>query len=266
MKNRMREEKEALGRSVWVRFAILFAVLILVVPAYQKASADEPEFTTDFRLEDCYFRTIGSNAYFTLKPGYRLILEGEEEGEQIIVEITVLREKENIYLDGIGRIKTRVIEEREWVDEELVEVSRNFFALCKQTDAVYYFGEDVDIFEYDDEGNLIEITHDGAWRAGVDGALPGLMMPGTFLLGSRYYQEIAPDVALDRGENIATGLTVLTDAGEFHDCVEVLETTPLEPGEESTKIYCPGIGLVVDDALQLTEYDRVSAHYHNDHD
>ena len=35
------------------------------------------------------------------------------------------------------------------------------------------------------------VSHEGAWRAGVDGAQPGLIMPGTFLLGSRYFQEIA---------------------------------------------------------------------------
>ena len=33
--------------------------------------------------------------------------------------------------------------------------------------------------------------------------------------------------------------------------MEVTETTPLEPGEESFKTYCPGIGLVRDDDLEL---------------
>ena len=51
--------------------------------------------------------------------------------------------------------------------------------------------------------------------AGIDGAKPGIVMPGSFLLGSRYYQEIAPDVAMDRAENIGVGLTVeMTQADE----------------------------------------------------
>jgi hypothetical protein len=37
----------------------------------------------------------------------------------------------------------------------------------------------------------------------------------------------------------------------FRNCVEVTETTPLEPGEESFKTYCPGVGLVRDDDLEL---------------
>ena len=47
------------------------------------------------------------------------------------------------------------------------------------------------------------------------------------------------------------GFKVEVPAGEFGGCVEVTETTPLEPGEESFKTYCPGIGLVRDDDLEL---------------
>jgi hypothetical protein len=35
---------------------------------------------------------------------------------------------------------------------------------------------------------------------GSDNARAGIIMPGTPLLGSRYYQEIAPEVALDKAE------------------------------------------------------------------
>ena len=97
------------------------------------------------------------------------------------------------------------------------------------------------------------VSHDGAWLAGVDGALPGIVMPGTFLLGSRYFQEVAPGVALDRAEHTAEGLVVETEAGEFEGCVEIIETSPLEPGAESRKLYCPGVGLVMDDDLLLVE-------------
>jgi hypothetical protein len=114
---------------------------------------------------------------------------------------------------------------------------------------VVYFGEDVDFYE---DGEIV--GHEGSWRAGVAGAAPGLIMPGTFLLGSRYYQEVAPGVAEDRAEHVAMGLDVEVEAGDFTHCVEVLETTPLEPGAESEKTYCPGVGLVVDGDLELVEF------------
>ena len=48
---------------------------------------------------------------------------------------------------GLGTVVTRIIAETEWVDGELVEESENYFARCEETDAVYYFGEDVTIYE-----------------------------------------------------------------------------------------------------------------------
>jgi hypothetical protein len=217
------------------------------------AQNEEPQFTSEFRLEDCNFKAQGENPYFILKPDYQLVLEGEDNGETIRLVISVLPETEKIILPDIGVVKARVVEEREWVDDTLVEVSRNFFALCDKTNDVFYFGEDVDICEEGlvQVGNRFlcdgeEPSHDGAWRAGVADAKPGIIMPGTFLLGARYFQEQA-SVAMDRAEHVEMGLTVMTEAGTFNGCVKVLETTPLQPGSESEKIYCPGIGLVEDE-------------------
>lgn len=217
------------------------------------ASAQEPPFTDDFRIEDCEFETEGRNAWFSLIPGDQLVLSGEDDGEELVVQITVLSQKRKIDLVTESgkklRVKTRVVEEREWEDDELIEVSRNYFAICDQTGDAFYFGESVDIYE---DGEIV--SHDGAWLAGVNGARPGIIMPGRYLLGARYFQEIAPG-AMDRGEHTAMGLTVTTPAGTFHDCVEVIETSPLEPGHESLKRYCPGIGLVQDNEAMLEEYD-----------
>jgi hypothetical protein len=184
--------------------------------------------------------------FFVLETGYWLRFEGEDREGFVELTITVLRDTELV--DGV---KTRVVEEREFVDGELVEVSRNFFAICAQTGSAVYFGEDVDNYE-----NGIVVNHDGAWRAGVAGARAGVLMPGLFLLGSRYFQELAPGVALDRGCNAAMDLTESTPAGTFPGCVEVRETSPLEPGEVSTKAYCPGIGMVRDDTLRLVDWSE----------
>ena len=246
---------------VTISLAIIFTFTMFgLYGGIAMAQNEEPPYRTDFQLENCEFLTTGSNRYFNLEPGYELVLEGEEDGETIRVVITVLDETESIFLPDIGEIQTRVVEEREWVDDELIEVSRNLFARCAGTNNIFYFGEDVDIcedgLEPDNGGYLCdgeEPDHEGAWRAGVDDAMPGLIMPGLFIVGDRYFQEIAPGVAMDRAENVAIGLIVTTPAGTFEECVKVLETTPLEPGEESEKIYCPEVGLVVDDEVELVE-------------
>ena len=227
----------------------ILAAALLAGPA----RSQEPPFTTDFRIEDCELEADGRNAYFSLIPGDQLVLTGEDDGEELIVQITVLQQKRTItFTTEKGkrlRVKARVVEEREWVDDELVEVSRNYFARCDQTGDIFYFGEAVDIYE---DGEIV--SHDGAWLAGVNGAQPGVIMPGSYMLGARYFQERAPG-AMDRGENTAMGLTVATPAGTFHDCVEVIEASPLEPGHESLKRYCPGIGLVQDNDAVLEEFD-----------
>ena len=143
-------------------------------------------FTRDFRLEDCDFQTTGDNPFFPLQPGLTTFLAGEDEGERLQLRIKVLHQT-----TVVGGVRTRIVEEREHVDGELVEISRNYFAHCRQNGSVFYFGEAVDIYE---DGEIV--AHEGAWRHGENGARAGVIMPGLPLIGARYFQEIAPEVAL----------------------------------------------------------------------
>jgi len=184
--------------------------------------------------------TTGSNPYFILEPGFRLVLEG---GTEVLV-ITVL--DEIIEVDGI---QTRVVEERESKDGELTEISRNFFAICEQTNDVYYFGEEVDMYR---GGELS--SHSGAWRSGEGDAKYGLIMPGAPRVGMKYYQELAPGVAMDRAEIISLDETFSTPAGEFTNSLRTKEGSALNPLEMEFKTYAPGIGLIQDEKLLLTEH------------
>jgi hypothetical protein len=40
--------------------------------------------------------------------------------------------------------------------------------------------------------------------------------------------------------------------------VQVIETTPLEPGSESEKVYCPEVGLVMDGEIGLVKYGFIN--------
>ncbi len=179
---------------------------------------------------------------------------------------TVLCKGKTINLDG-RRIKTRVLEERamEWDEDEeewvTVEISLNWFAICKQTGDVYYFGEWSRDCEdgFDENDECEDEDNEGSWEAGVDDAMPGIMMPGTFLLGAKYFQEIAEESdAMDRGENAAMGLTAPDPYGgpDFEGCVMVYDTNPVEGecGTDDAKTYCPGVGLVQDQDMELVEY------------
>jgi hypothetical protein len=106
----------------------------------------------------------------------------------------------------------------------------------------------VDIYE---KGKIVK--HEGAWISGDKGAKFGLAMPGLPLLRARYYQEVAPGVAMDRAEIVSLSDTLKQPAGNFSNCLKIEETTPLEAGTEY-KYYAPGIGLVQDDKLKLVKY------------
>ena len=240
-------DSKALSHSGRLGAALLGGVIMAIAwGAVGAADCSKGEFTQDFRTADCTFVSTGRMPFFVLEPGYWLELEGEQRDGFHEVTITVLGDTELV-----NGVTTRVVEERERVDGELEEVSRNFFALCRETGSFFYFGESVDIYE---DGEIV--SHEGEWRAGTAGAKAGIIMPGAFLLGSRYYQELAPRVAQDRACNAAIGLNSATPAGTFSGCVEVLETSPLEPGSKSRKRYCPGIGLVQDDALKLADWSE----------
>ena len=232
------------------------AAMLLMLLTGLAAHGAEPVFTDNFPLRSCWFTPHDGNPYFPLKPGRQLyynnarcVAKGEcDELEELW--ITTEPQIRRIVI-GSGKerrqVLARVIEERETEGGELKEISRNFFSMCAPARDVYYFGEEVDIYE---DGEVV--SHDGAWLAGKNGALPGIVMPDSaFLIGTRYFQERAEGVALDKAEHVETGVQLSLPAGTFKECIKTVETTSLEPGSESIKFYCPGVGLVIDNELEL---------------
>ena len=218
--------------------------------------APESDFLTDlsweqeFGISSCELAPTGRNDYFILEPGFRLTLEGGNEK----VAVTVLDETKTITgvvdeTEESTTVTTRVVEEREWKDDELIEVSRNFFAICPDTKDVFYFGEEVDDYK---DGQVT--SHGGAWLAGENGARAGLIMSGDPKVGMKYYQEVAPDVALDRAEVVSLDETLDTPAGEFSNSLKTQEGTALNPNEKEFKTYAPGIGLSQEESLLLVDY------------
>jgi hypothetical protein len=210
------------------------AIFAFSTPSAQGMGADS--WQKEFAIAKCNVVTTGRNDYFVLEPGFQLVLEGG--GTRL--QITVLNETKTI--DGVV---TRVVEEREWKKGELHEVARNYFAMCEQTKDVFYFGEDVDYYE---NGKVVK--HDGTWHAG-SGNKAGLLMPGMPHVNMKYYQELAPGVAMDRAEIVSLTETCKTPAGTFSKCMKVKEGSAIDLLATEYKYHAPGIGLVRDEDLLL---------------
>jgi len=210
---------------------LLMAVLAVCAFVYTSHAASAP-WTEDFGIDKADLVPTGSNPYFILEPGHQLYFKGKK-GD---LTITVLDETKTI-----NGVETRVVEERETEDGTVSEVSRNYFAISKTNNSVFYFGED----------------QGGAWHAGENGAKAGLIMPGLVLLGGRHYQEIAPKVAMDRAEIVSMSETLQVPAGKFDNVLKIEETTPLEPFSKEYKYYARGIGLLRDGDMELVRYGFV---------
>ncbi len=218
----------------------LFFIFIFSQISNDTVTAGKSKEWEKISTKGCTFKTTGKNKYFILEPGFQIVLKDEKEK----VTITVLNKTKKI-----GNVLTRVVEEREEKRGKIKEVSRNYFAICKETGDVFYFGEDVDIYK---KGKIVK--HKGAWSAADKGCKPGVIIPGKISKGKKYYQEIAPGKAMDRGEILSINETLKTPAGTFRNCIKILDTSALKPKEKDYKIYAPGIGMIQDEDLLLVKY------------
>ena len=196
----------------------------------------------NFHPDKANLGPTGVNPYFRLEPGYRMYYRFDSDTDTV----TVLPKTKLI-----DNVEARVVEDRESKKGKLTELTHDYFAIDRTTNDVYYFGEDVD--EYKD-GKVV--GHGGSWLSGVKGAHFGLMMPGKIEVGQRFYEELAPGVGQDRAEVISKSGHVTTPYGTFDDCVEIRETSPLEPGSSETKFYVRGIGLVKDPEFPLVKVTK----------
>ena len=204
----------------------------------ESAKSKQSGWRETFPVDKADLAPTGTNLYLPIQPGK--VLKLAHGNDRLTVSILL----DTKTVDGVT---TGVLEEREEKNGQLIEVSRNFFATDRNTGDVYYFGEDVDNYK---NGKII--NHESAWRAGEKGARFGLMIPGKPKVGDKFYQEIAPKVALDRVEVVSVDQTVRTPAGTFHHCVHLRETTPLE-ADVSHKYYAPHVGMIKDDEFELAE-------------
>jgi len=174
------------------------------------------------------------NPYFPLSPGTKLIYRGETEGTPTRNVTIVTSETKEI----LG-ITTTVVHDLAYEEGVLIEDTFDWYAQDKDGN-VWYFGEDTK--ELDEEGNVI--STEGSWEAGVDGALPGIIMLADPQVGDTYAQENFPGEAEDMAEVIGFEDNFCVKYGCFDNVLVTKDWNPLEPGIFENKYYAPGVGLI----------------------
>ena len=174
------------------------------------------------------------NPYFPLPVGatwhYEATTDEGLETDDVLVTTDVK------VVNGVDAV---VVQDTVMLDGALVEDTFDWYAQDSDGN-VWYLGEET--CEYENDAC---VDTSGSWEWGVDGALPGIIMPGNPTVdGQAYYQEFYVGEAEDAGEVIETGLTVTVPAGTWDDCIRTRDFSTLDPELEETKDYCPGVGNV----------------------
>ncbi|MBK7827499.1 hypothetical protein [Nannocystis sp.] len=171
------------------------------------------------------------NPLFPLVPGTEYTYQGDGE----TVKYVVTHETKTIL--GVTCV---VVHDSAYVDGVLIEDTLDWFAQDKDGN-VWYFGEDTK--EY--EGGKVSST-EGSWQAGVDGAQPGIVMHAEQPAAKQAYrQEYLACEAEDMAEVTRLGAAVSVPFGDFSDCVETREFTPLEADLDEAKFFCKDVGLAL---------------------
>lgn len=186
-------------------------------------------------IDPAAFSTTIDNPYLPMTPGTRTIYEADTSDghQQTTTEVT--RDTKTI----VG-VTTVVVHDTVTLDGKPTEDTLDWFAQDRDGN-VWYFGEATK--EFDGQ----KVSTAGSFEAGVDGALPGIVMPAHPQIGDQYRQEYAKGIAEDTGEVVSTtGSETTPLTGPSKDLLIIKDADLLDPnGPAENKYYARGIGLIL---------------------
>ena len=176
-----------------------------------------------------------ANDYFPLQPGFAAVFEGGGEH----VEVTVTAETKVI----MG-VTTHVITDQVYIAGQLQEDTIDWYA-ADNFGNVWYFGEQTAEYE---NGQIT--TTEGSWEAGVDGALPGVIMLADPQVGDTYRQEYYAGQAEDVAKVSALDESITVPKDTFTLVLVTEDWSLLTPDVHERKWYAPGVGVVSEETIQ----------------
>jgi hypothetical protein len=172
-----------------------------------------------------------TNPYLPWRPGMTYIFNGTRDGQPLRIEVTVTKQTKVI-------MGVRCLVVRDIVTGALEERTTDWYAQDSKGN-VWYFGEDTK-----ELANGVVTSTQGTWEAGVNGALPGIVMYAHPKPGPAYLQEYRPGIAQDMAQVVQAGVSVKVPAGQFSKVIVTKDTDPLNPSKLEHKYYAPGAGMV----------------------
>ena len=235
MKKNVKRYRKKLVFVLVILLIFLAAVIMGFLQQINKSELqinDTEEYNPDINPGD--FTSIVTNKYFTLTPGKKMIYESETQDGLERIEVYITNEKKLV----MG-VETAVVWDRVWLNDELIEDTRDWYAQDKEGN-VWYFGEDSKTLV-----NNKVVSTKGSWEAGIDNAKPGIIMMANPQIGESYRQEYYKGEAEDKADVLSLNEVVKVSFGEFSNCIKTLDYTSLEPDVKENKYYCSEVGSFV---------------------
>ncbi|HSJ16768.1 MAG TPA: hypothetical protein VK920_01575, partial [Solirubrobacterales bacterium] len=168
-------------------------------------SQDLPRGAERVELDPAEFTTEIDNPYWPMKPGNRWVYRETEGGSELRVVVTVTDRTKKVANGIEARVVHDVVSEK----GEAIEITDDWYAQDSDGN-IWYLGEDTAEYE-----NGEVVTRSGSFEAGVDGAQPGIAMPGDPRPGSTYRQEYLAGEAEDFAKVLSTDAKVSVPYGRF---------------------------------------------------
>jgi hypothetical protein len=196
-----------------------------------------PQGDDPVELDPAAFTAEITNQYWPMAPGTRWVYrEIDEQGEPLRVVVTVTSETREI----ANGITARVVRDTVTQGGELLEDTFDWYA--QDADGtIWYLGENTAEFQ---DGEVS--SRKGSFEAGVDGALPGVIMPGRPEVEMAYRQEYFEGEAEDNGAVLSLDEMAEVPAGQYDDVLLLTrDTITIEPDVLEYKLYAPSVGPVL---------------------
>jgi hypothetical protein len=228
-------------KSARIGFAAAFVLLAACGETGEKTSrlkagGDLPQGSEPVDLDPATFTLEIDNRYWPIVPGTRWTYrEISEEGKRVQVVVTVSTETKQI----ANGITARVVRDTVSEEGELIEDTFDWYAQDGEGN-IWYLGEDTAEFE---DGTIT--SRAGSFEAGVDGALPGIIVPANPVDNLTYRQEYYEGEAEDNGEVLGVEEQVEVPAGHYRGALLTKDTNALEPMVLEYKLYAPDVGPVL---------------------
>ncbi len=227
---------KSVKHTIMLLFAVSVGMIFSTVEGQSMADASsqtmlDSKSTYAPKINPSDFTPKITNKFFQLTPGKTWVYESQTEQGTERIETKVLGKTKVVM-----SVKTVVVWNREWLNDQLIEDTMDYYAQDKKGN-VWYFGEHSKEFE---GGKLVSTK--GSWEAGKDGAKPGIIVKSLPRVGDSYRQEYYLGRAEDMGEVVALEQTVSVPYGTLSGCLKTKDWTPLEPDVVEFKYYCPQVG------------------------